>query len=343
MAVINKVELMLHELKSKDITVCAIITDNASAYTAARYFAHQINLCVGKIFKKCTEFKITIDHAIRLATYFKNSNHKFFIAKLWDQQYETYRKYIAIAVPREIGWNSLYYICSITNTCPNYRILTSLRRTSNFVIMNYLVQFWLNYSDEELATQLILQLEKHWKDWEQPILMLSYLLHPKYQMNQFNNASSSINYLEFGKWLMYYYRAWSGKELKYILCEFDDFWLLIMILINNLIKIFGVISVINLNELENNNNNGLVINLEKEIKLEDLDDKGDRSDDESEGEFNFQDWVKMLESEKNSEFDEEFDESSDTLNNITHPANDSNAKWKLLILFKVNTSIDLPF
>lgn len=36
MAVINKVELMLHELKSKDITVCAIVTDSASAYAAAR-------------------------------------------------------------------------------------------------------------------------------------------------------------------------------------------------------------------------------------------------------------------------------------------------------------------
>lgn len=75
-------------------------------------FAHQINLCVGEIFKECTEFKITIDHAIRLATYFKNSNHKFFIAKLRDQQYETYGKCIAIAVPGETRWNSLYYMCT---------------------------------------------------------------------------------------------------------------------------------------------------------------------------------------------------------------------------------------
>jgi len=42
-------------------------------------------------------------------------------------------------------------------------------------------------------------------------------------MEQFNNSVSNINYPEFGKWLMYYYHAWSGKEPKCILREFDDF------------------------------------------------------------------------------------------------------------------------
>ncbi|PKY32728.1 hypothetical protein RhiirB3_394249, partial [Rhizophagus irregularis] len=124
-AVINKTEAMLTEFKKKGITVCAIVTDSASVYAAARRrmrilkrsiiflpcFAHQINLCVGKIFKESTEFKTTIDRAIRLATYFKNSNHKFFIAHLKEQQYETYKKYIAIAVPGETRWNSVYYMC----------------------------------------------------------------------------------------------------------------------------------------------------------------------------------------------------------------------------------------
>jgi hypothetical protein len=75
------------------------------------YFAHQINLCVGEIFKKSTEFKTTIDRTIKLATYFKNSNHKYFIARLQNQQYETYKKYIAIFVPGETRWNSLYNMC----------------------------------------------------------------------------------------------------------------------------------------------------------------------------------------------------------------------------------------
>ena len=74
-------------------------------------FTHQINLCVGEIFKESTEFKTTIDRAIRLATYFGNSNHKFFIGRLRNQQYETYKKHIAISVPGETRWNSLYYMC----------------------------------------------------------------------------------------------------------------------------------------------------------------------------------------------------------------------------------------
>ncbi|PKC14258.1 hypothetical protein RhiirA5_409639 [Rhizophagus irregularis] len=98
---------MLTELRNKEITVCAIVTNSASAYAAALSiiflpcFAHQINLCMGKIFKESTEFKTTIDCAIKLATYFKNSNHKYFIACLRDQQYKIYKKCIAISVPGE--------------------------------------------------------------------------------------------------------------------------------------------------------------------------------------------------------------------------------------------------
>ncbi|PKY33237.1 hypothetical protein RhiirB3_475722 [Rhizophagus irregularis] len=288
-AVINKTEAMLTELKNKEITVCAIVTDSASAYAAARSiiflpcFAHQINLCVGKIFKESTEFKITVDRGIRLATYFNNSNHKFFIGHLRNQQYETYKKHIAISVPGETRWNSLYNMCvSLLKTQQALQILAinfkppivetrhqqgetpTLPREIFEIIdsstfwdqitlineildpyckllnllqcdkarlfqvvhsMNYLVQFWLNYSDDTLAKRIIGRLEKRWKDWEQPLLLLSYLLHPEYRMNQFNNTISSVNYSAFGKWLMYYYRAWSGKEPKCILREFDDFWL----------------------------------------------------------------------------------------------------------------------
>ncbi len=46
--------------------------------------------------------------------------------------------------------------------------------------MGYLVQFWLNYLDNTLATKLIDRLEKCWNEWEQPILLLSFLLHPEY-------------------------------------------------------------------------------------------------------------------------------------------------------------------
>ena len=89
--------------------------------------------------------------------------------------------------------------------------------------LSYLVQFWQKCSHSVLATQLITRLERRWKGWEQPLLLLSCLLHPEYRMRKFSSTCSKVNYSEFGRWLMYYYRIWSGKEPTCILREFDDF------------------------------------------------------------------------------------------------------------------------
>ena len=43
-AVMNKTQAMLEDLKKQKITVCAIVTDSASAYAAARY--DKINLFI---------------------------------------------------------------------------------------------------------------------------------------------------------------------------------------------------------------------------------------------------------------------------------------------------------
>ncbi|EXX62405.1 hypothetical protein RirG_162080 [Rhizophagus irregularis DAOM 197198w] len=222
-------------------------------------FAHQINLCVGEIFKESTEFKITVDRGIRLATYFNNSNHKFFIGHLQNQQYETYKKHIAISVPGETRWNSLYNMCvsllktqqalqilainfkppivetrhqqGETPTLPReiFEIIDSSTFWDQITLINEILDPYCKLLNllqyDTLAKRIIGRLEKRWKDWEQPLLLLSYLLHPEYRMNQFNNTISSVNYSAFGKWLMYYYRAWSEKKPKCILREFDDFWL----------------------------------------------------------------------------------------------------------------------
>jgi len=87
----------------------------------------------------------------------------------------------------------------------------------------YLLQFWESNSDNFLATQLIGRLERRWNEWEQPILLLSVILHPKYRINQFQATAININYPTFGKWLSYYYRAWTGQEPKCILREFNNF------------------------------------------------------------------------------------------------------------------------
>jgi len=88
----------------------------------------------------------------------------------------------------------------------------------------YLVQFWNNHENTQLAAKILFRLEKRWNDWEQPLLLLSCLLHPEYRMKQFKD-NLDINYTTFNKWLIYYYQAWSEKESACILCEFNDFCL----------------------------------------------------------------------------------------------------------------------
>ena len=42
-----------------------------------------------------------MNHAIKITTYFRNANNKFFIAKLRDQQKDNYSKYYTLAASGE--------------------------------------------------------------------------------------------------------------------------------------------------------------------------------------------------------------------------------------------------
>ncbi|GES82638.1 hypothetical protein GLOIN_2v1884899 [Rhizophagus clarus] len=88
----SKVKEMLIELDELKIPLLTVITDSVPACNAARKklqtqyhnivflpcYAHQINLCVSKIFKVSSEFKTPSQQAV----YFKNTNNKYFIGKL---------------------------------------------------------------------------------------------------------------------------------------------------------------------------------------------------------------------------------------------------------------------
>jgi hypothetical protein len=87
-----------------------------------------------------------------------------------------------------------------------------------------LYQFWKDYSDSDLSNRILERLQKRWNLWEQPLLILSWLLHPTYKTKYFTSPSiSKISYLHMGQWLVYYYKAWTGNNPVSILAEFDDF------------------------------------------------------------------------------------------------------------------------
>ncbi|RHZ57353.1 hypothetical protein Glove_390g69 [Diversispora epigaea] len=257
--VMEKTKEMYTELNDNGVKVCAVVTDSAGLYAASRRrlrvinrsivffpcFAHQVNLCVGEIFKESIEFKESMDKAIRLASFFQNSNNKFFISKLKDQQYEEYNKYFTIATPGEtcilktqkalqilaikfeppiretrkragdeptlkrdiyeiisssIFWQHLKLLIEILYPyCKILDMLQSDKARLHEVIhsFGYIAQFWNENSNSDLTSRLVARLEKRWKEWEQPILIISCLLHPNYHMKIFNNAN--INYTTIGQ------------------------------------------------------------------------------------------------------------------------------------------------
>ncbi|CAB4374853.1 unnamed protein product [Rhizophagus irregularis] len=241
--------------------------------------------------------------------------------------------------------------------------------------------------------------------------------------------------------LMYYYRAWSGKESKCILREFDDFWLakypfdlesyrqfnddiwrywcyvsvstnelglvayrIFSICVNaasverlwscmdflqtkqrnrlmsskalqmsklradiiyghhlhnNPILIEPTLNIDdanetdtnqnpgNLNGLENNRGNDPAVNLETNPKPIEVDYDSDDEAFEPQLENNFSEYLQglteMLKEEENAEIDEVDEESNTSLDDITHPANDTSAKWELITLFNNNIDVSLLF
>lgn len=94
-----------------------------------------------------------------------------------------------------------------------------------------------------------------------------------------------------------------------------------------------------LNNLEGGEGSNPAVNLEADS--EPLDDDSDDENTEFESKFGeyLQGWAEMLNEEDNDD-DDDYDIS---LDDITHPAIDSNAKWELEFLFNKNINVDLPF
>lgn len=73
--------------------------------------------------------------------------------------------------------------------------------------------------DQELKDYLMTKLEKRWSAWEQPLLFLSFLLHPDYRITQFNQNIDGLSFAHMGHWVVHYYKSWFGKSPHSILRE----------------------------------------------------------------------------------------------------------------------------
>ncbi|CAG8807044.1 13578_t:CDS:2, partial [Cetraspora pellucida] len=75
-----------------------------------------------------------------------------------------------------------------------------LSNISNSCLTEVLYSFgWVyqvikSISDEAFKDYLITKLEKRWSAWEQPLLLLSFLLHPNYHIKQFNQCNDDLSF-----------------------------------------------------------------------------------------------------------------------------------------------------
>ncbi|CAB5199060.1 unnamed protein product [Rhizophagus irregularis] len=159
----------------------------------------------------------------------------------------------------------------------------------------YLAQFWNNYEDTQLSAKILFQLEKKWNDWEQPLLLLSCLLHPEYRMRQFKD-----NYVEMNN---------------------DE----------NSNENSNENSHESPNENPNENSNDLEESDNEEIDLSHLTDLEKEFGNYLQGwaEMLEEETLKFQNEEN------EINEVNEiTVSDVTHPAVDTNAKWDLNSLFK---------
>ncbi|CAJ0856288.1 3227_t:CDS:2, partial [Entrophospora sp. SA101] len=103
--VLQHITLIFEDLQSKNIMINAVVTDNKVFIPC---FAHQVNLCIGEIFKESYRMKLVAKDAVAIASYFNNVNHAYWIKRLRDEQMDLYRNTYGLVSPNDTRWNSNY-------------------------------------------------------------------------------------------------------------------------------------------------------------------------------------------------------------------------------------------
>ncbi|CAJ0752801.1 22775_t:CDS:2, partial [Entrophospora sp. SA101] len=87
----------------------------------------------------------------------------------------------------------------------------------------YTLHIFSMHHDLDFSEKMVSRIEKRWKGWEQPILLLSIILHPSYKLSKFRPTINNLSWTHVGQWLKYYYHAFCGKPATSILAELIDY------------------------------------------------------------------------------------------------------------------------
>nr|CAG8596430.1 2248_t:CDS:2 [Entrophospora candida] len=87
----------------------------------------------------------------------------------------------------------------------------------------YFYKMWKEYPDQNLSARMITCLEKCWQIWEQPSLLLSFILHPEYHDKIFLQDNTSISIAKLSEWMIYYFCVWFKKVPDILLGELQNY------------------------------------------------------------------------------------------------------------------------
>lgn len=123
-------------------------------------------------------------------------------------------------------WQSITRLCSLL--LPYCGALNSLQSDTACLYdvlkaFGGILRMWQEYSDSDLAQSMIQRLEQRWRQWEQPLLLLAFLLNPNIHISWFNSDSENLNFVYLAQFVTYYYKAWFGHRPICILLELEDY------------------------------------------------------------------------------------------------------------------------
>ncbi|GBC10038.1 hypothetical protein RclHR1_00930016 [Rhizophagus clarus] len=335
--IIQITQQLFAELNQENIKVNGLVTDSVSENASARKqlqllyrdklflpcFAYQMNLCVGR--------DANGQFGLNLATKIEEQES--------DDLYDFPEEYLN-CISDNNWWKKLKELETLI--LPYFIVLRS-------------------FDNNNFKNKLLKKLEKRWSDWEQPLLLLAFLLHPGYRTDKFNPQIETLSFPHLGKWVTYYYCAWFNEDPMelYHIAERIFSIAVTTASLERLFSTMGWLHSKRQNRLAHKKVLGMtqILNENEELNAsDDLNVSDDESSDELvETDANIQTgsnwrnivsrWISMLEDETNEENDDDDDESNSNnddgeldisiinISNLPHPARDQNSKWKLQDIF----------
>lgn len=81
------------------------------------------------------------------------------------------------------------------------------------------MKIFSEHRDLDFSLQMIERLETRWREWEQPLLILSIVLHPQFKLAKFRVSNNNLTWTHIGQWLKYYYQAFFNSRSTSIVAE----------------------------------------------------------------------------------------------------------------------------